>query len=476
MKYELTASFHKGTCTSAHLGHNRRTITVHHSDISRQSLNVCYVDMELSEAYRILFADALAEYNREKRPSRRIADYLAHIQEQYEKGEAKLQEARARGASKKEQALIKSRYPKPFYECVVSIGNRDSYGGAFRCGGEREQVTVDTLNEYMRDFQERNPNLFVFSAYLHRDEMSGVPHIHIDYIPFTTEPGRGLSVRLSENGAFRQMGLTTGERGDFGTVAFQNKERSVLTAIAKRHGIDIVEGRHSKTHLTKEEYILQQEQAKTQEAQDLVGSQARELLAYQDEFVDYIQSNGVEEAFSEHIENISLRQDKADYEALQARQKQFLATAWNDYNKYTQSFFEDYRSNKEVLWQELQRARREERYNRQKINRALNDIANGTDLLVIKLLKVITVVFLLLGNISYESKVEQLKQANDQLKQTARDVMKQSEEVSSTLRTRDIVNIVDAISQYESTLYSASGFVRSSVRQAGIDTLVTVER
>lgn len=328
----------------------------------------------------------------------------------------------------------------------------------------------------MRDFQERNPNLFVFSAHLHRDEMSGVPHIHIDYIPFTTEPGRGLSVRVSENGAFRQMGLTSGERGDYGTVAFQERERDVLSVIAREHGVDIVEGRHSKTHLSKEEYILQQEQAKTQEAQDLVGSQARELLAYQDEFVDYIRSNGTEEAFSEHIENISLRKEKADYEAMQARHKQFLATAWKDYNRYTQSFFEDYRSNKDVLWQELQRARREERYNKQKINRALNEIANGTDLLVIKLLKVITVVFLLLGNISYESKVEQLKQANDQMKRTARDVMKQSEEVSATLRSRDIEYIEQALSQYEASLDSASRFVRSSVRQTGLQTIFFTER
>lgn len=468
MSYELTASFHKGTCSSAHLGHNRRTINVPHADKDRQSLNVCYVDMSLSEAYNILFADALAQYNKGKKPSRQIKDYLAHIQEQYEKGEAKLQEAKARGASKKEQAQIKSRYPKPFYEVIVSIGNRDSYGGAFRSGGEKEQITVDILNEYMRDFQERNPNLFVFSCHLHRDETGGngqisgnqtskggQAHIHIDYIPFTTEPGRGLPVRLSENGAFRQMGLTSGERGDFGTVAFQNRERTVLTEIAKKHGIDIVEGRHSKQHLSKEEYILRQEQEKNQEAQELVGAQARELLEYQDEFVGYVRSNGMEEAFSDHIENISLRQDKALYEVTWERQRRFLASSWNEYNSATKEFFTAYRNSKAVLWAELTEARNRKQYNKKKLTRTIDDIVHGTDFLIVKLIKLIAALCMVFENVQYEHYVEELQEAKRRLKETARLVMQESEDVSAILRERDIDHISEAIQNYEDKLKEA---------------------
>jgi hypothetical protein len=463
MSYELTASFHKGTCSSAHLGHNRRTIKVPHADKDRQSLNVCYVDMSLSEAYDILFADALAEYNEGKKPSRQIKDYLAHIHEQYEKGEVKLQEARARGASKKEQALIKSRYPKTFYEVIVSIGNRDSYGGVFRCGGENEQVTVDILNEYMRDFQERNPNLFVFSAYLHRDEMSGIPHIHIDYIPFTTEPGRGLPVRLSENGAFRQMGLTSGQYGEYGTVAFQKRERDELTDIAKRHGIDIVEGQHSKTHLSKEEYILRQEQEKNREAQEIVESQAKELLYYQDEFLDYISSGGIEDAFLEHIENISLKQDKASYEMTRERQRRFLASSWDEYNSATKEFFSAYRNNKAVLWAELTEARKRQQYNKKKLTRTIDDIIYGTDFLVVKLIKLCAALFMLLDNVRYENQVEELQEANRRLKETARSVMQESAEVSTTLRLRDIEHISEVIRTYENKLNATVEFINETI-------------
>jgi len=42
----------------------------------------------------------------------------------------------------------------------------------------------------MSSFQGRNPYLKVFSAHLHMDEAT--PHLHVDFIPFTTGSKRGL--------------------------------------------------------------------------------------------------------------------------------------------------------------------------------------------------------------------------------------------------------------------------------------------
>ena len=39
----------------------------------------------------------------------------------------------------------------------------------------------ELLDEYMKMFQVRNPNLYVFNAVLHDDEAS--PHLHIDFNP-----------------------------------------------------------------------------------------------------------------------------------------------------------------------------------------------------------------------------------------------------------------------------------------------------
>lgn len=181
MSYNLTCSVHKGTCANSHLGHNRQTIFVPHADISRRHLNICYKDEPLEDAYHYLFDDALAEYNKGKKPSRQIADYYQHIMEQYRKGEEKLQQAISSGASKKELRNIKQKYVKPYYELILTVGNMDAYDGAFACGGKNEKISVEILNRYMADFQKRNPHLYVFSAYLHMDEKT--PHIHCCYIP-----------------------------------------------------------------------------------------------------------------------------------------------------------------------------------------------------------------------------------------------------------------------------------------------------
>lgn len=475
MKYELTASFHKGTCSSAHLGHNRRTIYVPHADQDRKHLNICYVDMSLEEAYHFLFDDALKEYNSTRKPSRQIKDYLAHIQEQYEKGEKKLQEARSRGASKKEQALIKSRYPKPFYEVIVSIGNRDSYKGIFRSGGEKEQITADILNEYMRDFQKRNPQLFVFSCFQHRDE-SGVNHIHLDYIPWTDSPGRGLPKRVSENGAFKQQGLTTGAYGDIGSANFQSQERQELEKIAKKYDIKIVPGKHSKQHLSKEEYILKQEQEKSKDDHNLINQQAEELIAYQDELADYIKQNGMEEAFSEHIENISLKQEKVEWESEKQKNKKILADSWQRFNDFTSNYFEEYKQNKALLWEELSQARKRQSNNKKRIAMLLYDIEEGSDLLIIKLFKLIAVMLISIGNFKYDNQVEKLQEANRLLKKQAKEIMKQSADVSAELRKQDVVEIENAMLEYEKRLAGSIDLIHTIMQEQHYQNTETIYR
>ena len=60
---------------------------------------------------------------------------------------------------------------------------------------EDGQLAAKILDEYMQDFHRRNPTLRVFSAHLHMDEAT--PHLHIDFIPYTTGSKRGLETRVS---------------------------------------------------------------------------------------------------------------------------------------------------------------------------------------------------------------------------------------------------------------------------------------
>lgn len=472
--YTLTVSVHKGTCAEAHINHNRRTIFVPHADKNRLYLDRAYIDMDVEQAYHILFDKALEEYNKGKKPSRRIANYYEHIKAQYEKGEQAIQQARSRGASRKELAKLKAKRPTLFSEIIVTLGSCDAYDGLFACGGNKEAITVGILDEYMATFKERNPHLFVFSAHLHLSEQT--PHIHIDYIPWTDLDGRGLPVRVSENGAFVQQGLTSGKRGDIGTIAFQEQERNALSEIAQKRGISIAENKHTKKHLSKEEYILQREQEKAKRDHTLINNQAEELILYQDELVNFLRSKDIEDSFVHHIENISLKQDVAELEAMKERNKKVIASAWQDYNDYTASFFDLYRENKKMIWEEIQRARKTSYINTKRLEDLIFDITEGSDFFIIKLFKLVAALFVAIDNIQYEKEVERLQEANRVLKQQAKEIMSQSSDVSAVLRSKELDDIERALSNYEVALEKAKMFVDDITKCANLTTNHDTER
>ena len=460
--YTVTASVHKGTCAEAHLNHNRRTIAVPHADKDRLHLDRAYIDMDIEEAYHF-FDKALEEYNKGKKPSRRIANYYEHIKAQYEKGEQAIQQARSRGASRKELAKLKAKRPTLFSEIIVTLANCEAYNGLFACGGKMEQTSIDILNEYMSSFTERNPHLFVFSAHLHLSEQT--PHIHIDYIPWTDLKGRGLPVRVSENGAFMQQGLTSGKRGDIGTIAFQEQERCALSEIAKKHNITIAENQHTKKHLSKEEYILNKEKQKTQADRDLINGSAEQVVKMQDELLAYLSENKIAEAFSDHIENIDLRQIVQHYTEQEKDNKKILAQSWQEFNGYTADFFSSYRTAKGLLWNEIQQARKTQHYNKKRLQDLIYDITDSTDFFLVKVVKLFIALFVAIGNARFETHLEELQEANRQLKAQAKKVMQQSNDVSQTLKLKDFDKIETALHEYEYRLTSLRAYIQQTVNE-----------
>ena len=448
MAYDLTVSFHKGNCSSSNLEHNRRTIKVPHSDPSRKHLNVCYIDEPIEIAYEKLFGKATEQYNKGKKPSRQIKNYYQHIMKQYQTGQEKLEKAISSGASKAEQRRIKSRYPKPYYELIISIGNRDCYNGAFSTLGEHSEMTAEILNRYMEDFQKRNPHLYVFCSYQHRDEVQGINHIHCAYIPWTNRPGRGLPVRVSENGAFIQQGLTKGEFLDYGTVRFQEQERKALAEIMKEYDLNVTDNKHSRNHISKEEYILKKEQARTKADAEQIEQEAGALLEEQDRFISYVQNSDQAISYLQALENEELRK-KSDY------QDKVIADAWKEFNQSTSQYFAHYRRQKELLREELLRARKNAHYSRKSLHNLLWDISCTNDFFIVKLFKLLGAILTAVDNILLEAEVQRLQKANNELKQLAKDIMSESQEVSAELKTRDVVKIQETMESYELTLQTS---------------------
>lgn len=157
--------------------HNNREFIAKNVDRDRIKDNIVFQKTDLREFYQNLFGEALAEYNeKQKRADRKISDYYEHIKN--------------------------SKQEKLYYEIVVQFGDENSCG----LKSENWETAKELLDEYMRDFEKRNPNMKVFNAVMHLDEAT--PHLHIDFVPISHKTERGLSTKVSMKGALREQGFS----------------------------------------------------------------------------------------------------------------------------------------------------------------------------------------------------------------------------------------------------------------------------
>jgi Txe/YoeB family toxin of Txe-Axe toxin-antitoxin module len=201
------------------VSHNSRAFNAKNTDPERSHLNITYCHENIKTVFHELFDEALKRYNdKQTRADRKIEDY-------YEK-------------------IRSSKQEKPFHEIILQVGNKDDMSAESEDG----QLAAAVLDEYMRGFQERNPQLRVFSAHLHMDEAT--PHLHIDFVPFTTGSKRGLDTRVSLKQALAAQGFKGGTRGDTEWSQWVRSEKEQLAAVMERHGIEWEDkGTHDK-HLS----------------------------------------------------------------------------------------------------------------------------------------------------------------------------------------------------------------------------------
>ena len=137
----------------------------------------------------------------------------------------------------------------------MQVGNKDDMSST----GEYAELAKTVLDEYFRGFQERNPHLKVFSAHLHMDEAT--PHLHIDFVPFTTGSKRGMETRVSLKKALEQQGFKGNGRGDTEWNQWVLSEKKALAQVMHRHGIEWEQKGTHEQHLSVLDY-KKQERAK----------------------------------------------------------------------------------------------------------------------------------------------------------------------------------------------------------------------
>ena len=188
MKYniEAKASMHVGKKYS--LKHNLREYDANkwntdgHIQSDRSHLNERLTHTELRDFFQRTFGAAIDQYNeknREKHPDR-----MTSVDDYYNK------------------------YKGHAQECIMQMGDHENYMELIKLVGQEKadyihkQFLTRAYNNWLKD----NPSLKVFSATIHMDEIKdGTPHIHLDFLP-VAESSRGLTVKVSMDGAMKQLG------------------------------------------------------------------------------------------------------------------------------------------------------------------------------------------------------------------------------------------------------------------------------
>lgn len=241
MKRTISAMVGKGS-----VNHNSRKFKAENVDGSRTHLNIDYCNENIKKVYHELFNDALKKYNdKQTRADRKIEDY-------YEK-------------------IRNSKQEKPFHELILQIGDKENMSAE----SENGSLAREILDEYYRGFQGRNPQLKVFSSHLHMDEAT--PHLHIDFVPFTTGSKRGLDTRVSLKQALAAQGFKGGTRGDTEWNQWVSAEKSALAFVMERHGIDWEHKGTHEQHLSVLDY-------KKQEREKEIAVLDNQLAEKKDEF------------------------------------------------------------------------------------------------------------------------------------------------------------------------------------------------
>ena len=239
MQRTISAMVGKGS-----VNHNSRKFRAENVDGTRTHLNIDYCNENIKTVYHELFDEALERYNaKQTRSDRKIKDY-------YEK-------------------IRSSKQEKPFHEIILQVGGK----GNMNTDTENGELAKQILDEYYQGFQKRNPQLRVFSAHLHMDEAT--PHLHIDFVPFTTGSKRGLDTRVSLKQALAAQGFEGGSRGDTEWSQWVQAEKEQLAVVMERYGIEWEhKGTHEK-HLSVLDYKKQEREKEVEK----LGAKIEQKLA-----------------------------------------------------------------------------------------------------------------------------------------------------------------------------------------------------
>ena len=199
--------------TTIHLGkkysrnHNLRTEKAvknwnkdNHIDYDKTKYNVVLCDMDLKEFFKQTFSNALMQFNEnnyKKHPERLIGVDAKTFVEKQNNADYLIDKA---------VSSYYSEQKKNVQEAIIQMSDSNNFKQLCDKIGYDKAIKqhIEFLTKVYNDWQRNNPSLKIFSAVIHCDEAT--PHMHIDFVP-TAETDRGLTVKVSVDGALKNMGF-----------------------------------------------------------------------------------------------------------------------------------------------------------------------------------------------------------------------------------------------------------------------------
>lgn len=233
------------------LKHNSRIFNTPNTNPERSHLNKEYINDDIKNVYHELFDEAVERYNsKQTRNDRKVKNY-------YEK-------------------ICNGKQEKPFHEIVVQIGNKNDFG----IDKKTAEFAEKALDNYVSTFQKRNPYLRVFSAHMHLDEAT--PHLHIDFVPFTTGSKRGLDTRVSLKQALANQGFVGNGREETEWALWVNSEKESLAESMLKFNIEWENQHTNREHLSVLDYKKKERQKEVIQLEEKVDMLKNEIECYQD--------------------------------------------------------------------------------------------------------------------------------------------------------------------------------------------------
>lgn len=480
-KTEATASFHQEADHNEE--HDDRDVPVSYADPSRECDNIYYEkNMSKEEAFEYLFNDSINEYNdAQPRKDRQYlteridengkkqtvgggAAYLDMLLEKKAEQDLKIKQMKREGKTVKQISRAKKAV-MPSYQFIITIGSRAENPEFNAVSGPRKYEIRDLLEKYMNEFQERNPNAFLYNAAIHMDE-AGQPHLHGSVVFFAEGCFKnGPKRQCSQKQALKAMGFESdtkkNEEGKYelAITKWQNAEREYIHELMKEHNIEWKKGKGSKEHLSRSAYIAQakeevakQEQAKAQEEQlqaELSKHDAeveRQALAKEKtEFEDILKNTDAGKTYQ-------IQKENTEHKKQNEYQMNIFSRYWNEYKNANSWLWDNYRPMKDELMDLVRQGRQGIKVDKKKVSALLDDVSDKGQFFLVRLVKLIVAICMQIKVHFLEKEQERLEKANQRLKALAKEMVRESQSMSEALKSKDLDKVEQTINEWNEAI------------------------